>query len=154
MKTTIVIIAFILAFIAASLSLAAQQYSYDAAGRLTKVIYSNGLETRYTYDKNGNITNAKTDIINGVDEGTTQTLSLTASPNPANERVVLGMKDLEGERADINVVSSSGEVVLRVSRVIQNGECTIDTRALASGVYNIQCSCSKLKGSLQITIVR
>ena len=150
MKTLLVTIA----MIATALCVNAQQYSYDAAGRLTKVIYSNGLETRYTYDKNGNIVAIKTDVINSVEENAKQTLMLTATPNPATDNIVLRMEDRNNERVDINVVNSAGVVVLRMSRVVQNNECTIDVRALASGAYTLQCESGSMRGAQKIVVAR
>ena len=52
-------LAFVLAA-ASSSSASAQTYSYDAAGRLTRVTYAGGRTTTYTYDAAGNLTTTAT----------------------------------------------------------------------------------------------
>ncbi|MBI4558377.1 MAG: hypothetical protein HY706_12420 [Candidatus Hydrogenedentes bacterium] len=41
------------------LNAAAEQYRYDAQGRLIKVVYDDGMSIAYTYDANGNLLQEK-----------------------------------------------------------------------------------------------
>jgi YD repeat-containing protein len=61
------------------LAMAAVTYSYDDAGRLTKVDYGDGRTITYTYDPTGNLLSRTTTAAGGAS-------SVDKSPKPAAKR--------------------------------------------------------------------
>jgi len=132
MKNFTIIMALLLAVASAQ----AVTYEYDAAGRLVKVVYDNGMETRYTYDLNGNMIGRKTDAVNTVDEEGAPAKA-SVSPQPSSEMASITLKEWEGAKVDVTMVDVNGKVVQRVSRYVQNGIIDIDVRHLTSGAYQV-----------------
>lgn len=54
LKFNVVKLVVAISAVVASAAAVAQTYSYDKVGRLTKVVYANGAEVSYVYDKAGN----------------------------------------------------------------------------------------------------
>ena len=71
-----------LALIAAQLMFAAVNYSYDAAGRLTKIDYGSAGSISYTYDKAGNLL-SRTVAASTVTGGTITSVNTSGSPASA-----------------------------------------------------------------------
>lgn len=132
----------------------AQQYVYDAAGRLTIVRYANGLETRYTYDKNGNILKAKTDVINSVADADLNKISVAVMPNPTASTLTVSIDAANGERIEVMAVSSLGEVVLRANLTVENRLCRVDVNKLASGAYTLLINNASLVGRTTFLVIR
>ena len=81
-KNTLVLFLLLLALPAASLA-ASIDYTYDAAGRLTKEVYSSGTVVNYTYDAAGNRTGhsvADSTITINSTSTTTTPLATTTAP--------------------------------------------------------------------------
>ncbi len=111
----------------------AQTYEYDAAGRLIIARYANGLETRYTYDKNGNIVKSATDVISSVDGNDTKPQTLKVSPQPsANEITLEGLDDAP---VVVTLSATNGEEVLRQTATAMAGKAVINIQHLVPGVY-------------------
>ncbi len=127
---------FIITLFVCATSAVAQTFHYDAAGRLVRAVYSNGTETRYTYDKNGNLLKAKTDVINSVSEESSQKQELQASPQPSS--TVVRLTGVPSGSLNAHFIALNGEVVSEVQCVGQNGAIELDVRSLASGTYTVK----------------
>lgn len=115
----------------------AETYIYDDAGRLVAVRYENSMETRYTYDKNGNITRIKTDVVNSVTEA--ETLGrLSVMPVPATNKLVL--RNLPAGTVNVSLVSVTGEVVLTKKYGNVGKTITVDIENIPSGVYAVRAA--------------
>jgi uncharacterized protein (TIGR03437 family) len=73
----------------AAISAAAITYSYDSAGRLTKVDYGNGSVTTYTYDKNGNLLSRSTQNGSTTPTITSVTTAFASSDIAQNTYIVI-----------------------------------------------------------------
>ena len=149
MKTLTAIILSLIMFQGAS----ALEYEYDAAGRLTKVMYDNGTETRFTYDLNGNMIQKVTDVTSSVSE-TVIDETVRLYPQPAADRITIEIENVGSERVELSVYDINGALVLKADRYIQNGTCSLDVRHLSNGVYQIRISGGSTKASRSITIMR
>ncbi|MCO6466381.1 MAG: T9SS type A sorting domain-containing protein [Bradyrhizobiaceae bacterium] len=126
-----------ISIIVASTAMSAEVYKYDQAGRLVSVRYDNGLETTYTYDKNGNIIKVTTAEVNSVDDDV-QYGGIQAFPTPALDKVTL--RGLPDGIARVIVSSLHGTVVIDQQYTSSNALLTLDTQSLAPGVYAIKVS--------------
>ena len=131
----------------------ATTYDYDDAGRLTRVIYDNGMQTTFTYDDNGNLTEKTTTVVNSVDEES-RDLSVTIAPNPTSETLTIKSSADGVDRVEIMFVALTGEVVLRTQRFLNAGQCTVDVQHLATGTYQVQVVQGKTSSSTSLVIQR
>ena len=131
----------------------ATTYQYDDAGRLIKVIYDNGMESRYTYDDNGNLVARSTDVINSVDEEALP-LATSISPNPTADRLTISVEDADDRPIEITIVALTGETVLSTQRFLRAGECSVDVQHLATGTYQVQVVQGKTSSSTSLVVQR
>lgn len=114
----------------------AETYLYDDAGRVIAVRYDNGMETRYTYDKNSNITQVKTGAVNSV-AIVSETFGITVSPVPASDKLVLS--NVPDADIQLTITSVTGEQVLS-TKIQIIGVATVNVENLAPGVYALRAS--------------
>lgn len=120
----------------AAITASATTYQYDDAGRLIKVVYDNGMESRYTYDDNGNLLSRSTDVINSVDENGRQ-VKTTVSPNPTSNEISVTVHTEDELPIEIRLITITGEVALTTQRYLQAGKCSVDVQHLATGAYQL-----------------
>lgn len=119
----------------------AQTFIYDGVGRVSIVRYDGGLETRYAYDKNGNITSIKTQIINSVTEDATRVESAMIAPNPATDNAVVVLGELvSGMDVAVKIRDLAGRMLVERTTRCENDRITVDVSTLASGTYLVECS--------------
>jgi YD repeat-containing protein len=150
MKTIIIIL---VAAVVGVATLHADNYVYDAAGRLVRVVHDNGMETIYTFDKNGNLTAKKTDLLNSVNDDATS-VKVSASPQPSREWVTIRIDEWEGAVVHVTLTNVNGDVVQRVTRHVQNGSFEIDVRHLAAATYNVAIVADGRQTSTRITVIK
>ena len=131
-NATLTLTTMLLALVAITHNLQSETYKYDTAGRLISVQYDNGMETIYTYDKNGNMIKSTTDVINSIEEKTI-TRPLSVSPLPATDMV--SISGLSCGNLFVNIVSDLGVNVLSKSINATEGSTVLSIQDLEAGVY-------------------
>ena len=151
------------AAIAATAAGAQEIYSYDAAGRLARVVFDDRTTIDYTYDANGNILSMRSGV-SSVEDETHQRegIIVSASPNPVTDRLRIGVEIDGASRVAIDILSLDGAVAAAISdwrRVERKGSVEWDASELAAGSYVVRVRAvgedgSTLTRTTNITVVR
>jgi YD repeat-containing protein len=99
----------VLLFATAASAIAQERYTYDGAGRISSVRYSDGTTTTYTYDANSNILSMRSGI-SGVTAETRAVASIAAHPNPTRGAIEIAITVERPVRMRIDLVRSDGEI--------------------------------------------
>ncbi len=101
----------------ATIPATAQTYTYDAAGRLSGVLYADGSTLAYRYDANGNLLErVATTPASGVDDQSyaASGSSLTAGPNPMSDATTIAVTTRETGRLILLITDLQGAVVATI----------------------------------------
>jgi len=128
---------------ALALPAGADQYAYDAMGRLTQVTYTSGGITAYTYDPNGNILSIVSSLGSGVEEADSPQGRLEfalgrTTPNPTSGSTTLRFSIPGRDRVVLRIFDVSGRLVsVPVDATLDAGPYTarITAPRMAGGVY-------------------
>src|ERR1035437_8528921 len=144
---------------------AAETYTYDAAGRLTHVVYVDSSWITYTYDANGNITKiqsqAPTDVkdIGQISPIRPISISIDAiTPNPTTAAAIVRYHITDDTRVVLSVVDAIG----RESRVLDSRvfagthevDLSVATRELTQGMYRIVLRAGVASDAKTLIVVR
>jgi len=156
MKTDLkVILTICVVLVATSITSNAQTFIYDGVGRVSIVRYDGGLETRYAYDKNGNITSIRTQVINSVAENTENDKPLTVLPNPSSDNVVVVLGELvSGIDVTVYVRDLAGRTLVERTTRTEGDRLSLDVQDLASGTYVIECRYGSVTRTSSLHVVR
>lgn len=156
MKTyLIIVLAVVIGLLAVTTSTYAQTFIYDGVGRVSIVRYDGGLETRYEYDKNGNITSIRTQVINSVTEDGTSAEDVVVMPNPANDHAVVVLGELvSGMDVTVKVRDLAGRTLVERTSRCDDGRLLVDVRHLTAGTYVLECSYKGTTRTSALRIVR
>jgi len=118
----------------------AESYQYDAAGRLSRVIYDTGQIVDYFYDMNNNVTGVVSGGQTGVnpeDPGILETSLGPASPNPATRVARLRFALAEGGEVHLRFFDVAGRQVVAIEKTYPAGsyEAQVNVQGWAAGVY-------------------
>lgn len=98
---------------------AADQYQYDAAGRLSQVTYHTGQVVTYTYDNRSNVTAIVSSLLVGVEPGSEAPAFVNvlrvSRPNPARGEARLRFSLARSGKTTLRVFDVSGRLVQTVT---------------------------------------
>ena len=138
MKTYIVTVIFLLIgvfLIGQNTSI--EQYDYDAAGRLIKVIYNDSIQINYEYDLSGNMTSrsVQLSIPTGLDRLGEETL-WTVFPNPATNIVQI-QSSPSIKPQQIEIIDVAGRIVY-IDKLRSEGSSSIAINHFLPGIYVVK----------------
>jgi YD repeat-containing protein len=144
---------------------AAETYTYDAAGRLTHVVYADSSWITYTYDANGNITkinsHAHVQDTTAVREGVGSPVDIGIDaiiPNPTTRDAVVRFHMAANARVTLCLVDEVGREWMVIDERRAAGEHAVDlsgvTRALVQGVYRVVLRAGASSTSRTFVLVR
>jgi hypothetical protein len=124
-----------------------QQLTYDDAGRVSTVTFTQGAQRviiSYEYDGRSNLTKSTTQVVSSVSEDD-GVVRLDVRPNPASSQVTVSAPASPGKDVEVKVVSSHGKVLLsRMLAADNDGQATLTfdsaEEGLTSGSYTISFS--------------
>ena len=115
MTRSICILVATLLFATVAAAMAQERYTYDGAGRLSSVRYSDGTTTTYTYDANSNILSMRSGV-SAVPAESDAVASIAARPNPARGAIEIAVTVARPVRMRIDLVRSDGAISATVQQ--------------------------------------
>lgn len=156
MKTKLtLVLAAVIGLLAVTTNTSAQTFIYDGVGRVSIVRYDGGLESRYAYDKNGNITSVRTQVINSVSEDGSTKEDLTLIPNPTSDNAVVVLGELvSGMEIAVKIRDLAGRTLVERTTRCEGDRLSVDVRDLAAGSYIIECRYNGTTRTSTLRVVR
>ena len=127
-----------------TVSLFSDSYQYDNHGRLTKVIYSDGTNITYSYDKNGNILSVNSSTSGVNDNTSVADVTLEQNlPNPFSETTTIKYSLSKTVHVTLNIYNILGIKISNLVDKIQDAgdyQYTVSGNDLLPGVYYYELS--------------
>lgn len=128
-----------------------QELTYDEAGRVSTVKYSQGSRSvviTYEYDGRSNLTMTTTRVTTDLTEDDGDLIQLRVKPNPSSSTVTVSASAIPGQLLHVRVVSASGkEVLKRTRRASSRGEMSLNFNTSEEGMSSGQYVVSLDDGS-------
>ncbi|MBX7226397.1 MAG: T9SS type A sorting domain-containing protein [Chitinophagales bacterium] len=131
-------------------------YTYDKAGRLTKVTYPNQQEVSYTYDADGNrIQKTVSRIVTHVEDETIQERHITIFPNPTNGIFTTQIQSTVFENLVVEIYTITGERLVSYSVIINRGISDIQMKIdpIVSGTYIVMVRGETFHASEKVVLI-
>jgi len=140
---------------------AADQYQYDAAGRLSQVTYHTGRIVTYTYDNRSNVTAIVSSLLVGVERGSEAPAFVNAlrvsRPNPARGESTLRFSLARSGKTTLRIFDVSGRLIQTVTdrdHPAGEFEARVMLRKWPAGVYFYRLEAPGFMATRRLVVIK